>query len=269
MTVIDAESDDSSVTIQGQLQTWSSFFKRKIVVESSVTPGLRVVTYFTPPKDNAVVYVMHHGAGSSGLSFAPLSAALLQLNPNAGLLAIDAKSHGESTSIGDDFSLLTLCAEFEDAVKSVLSEYRSDLVLIGHSMGGSIIVHATIPHVVGVVVLDVVEGTALEASSQTMEFLRTRVSSFTDLDEAIEWHVSQRILRNPHSAEISVPATLKQVDEEYRFITDVASTHKHWPSWFTGLSAAFLRHRANKLLMLAGTDRLDKDLMIGQVLQLR
>ncbi len=37
------------------------------------------------------------------------------------------------------------------------------------------------------------------------------------------------------------------------------------PDWFKGLSAKFLNSRAGKLLLLAGTDRLDKPLMIGQM----
>lgn len=35
--------------------------------------------------------------------------------------------------------------------------------------------------------------------------------------------------------------------------------------WFTGLSQKFLNCRTAKLLLLAGTDRLDKDLLIGQM----
>jgi protein phosphatase methylesterase 1 len=36
--------------------------------------------------------------------------------------------------------------------------------------------------------------------------------------------------------------------------------------WFTGLSSRFLSVRAARLLVLAGTDRLDKELMIGQMM---
>ena len=35
--------------------------------------------------------------------------------------------------------------------------------------------------------------------------------------------------------------------------------------WFRGLSAAFLAARTARLLVLAGTDRLDRELMIGQM----
>ncbi len=39
----------------------------------------------------------------------------------------------------------------------------------------------------------------------------------------------------------------------------------HWREWFTGLSGQFLGAPVAKLLLLAGTDRLDRDLTIGQM----
>lgn len=47
--------------------------------------------------------------------------------------------------------------------------------------------------------------------------------------------------------------------------TDLAGTKPYWENWFTGLSKKFLEARGGKLLILAGTDRLDKELMIGQM----
>lgn len=47
--------------------------------------------------------------------------------------------------------------------------------------------------------------------------------------------------------------------------TDLAGTKPFWENWFTGLSKKFLEARGGKLLILAGTDRLDKELMIGQM----
>ena len=48
-------------------------------------------------------------------------------------------------------------------------------------------------------------------------------------------------------------------------MTDLAKTEPFWESWFVGLSKKFLEARGGKLLLLAGTDRLDKELMIGQM----
>lgn len=46
---------------------------------------------------------------------------------------------------------------------------------------------------------------------------------------------------------------------------DLLSTEPHWRGWFEGLSKEFLTVKCARLLLLAGTDRLDKELMIGQM----
>ncbi|CEH16926.1 Predicted acetyltransferases and hydrolases with the alpha/beta hydrolase fold [Ceraceosorus bombacis] len=49
------------------------------------------------------------------------------------------------------------------------------------------------------------------------------------------------------------------------WVHDLLATSPFWSGWFTGLSSKFLSVRAPRLLLLAGTDRLDKELMIGQM----
>lgn len=51
----------------------------------------------------------------------------------------------------------------------------------------------------------------------------------------------------------------------YRWRTDLAATQPFWEGWFRGLSGAFLSAKVPKLLLLAGTDRLDKELTIAQM----
>ena len=41
--------------------------------------------------------------------------------------------------------------------------------------------------------------------------------------------------------------------------------HPSFSGWFTGLSSKFLSARTARLLVLAGAERLDKELMIGQM----
>lgn len=64
-------------------------------------------------------------------------------------------------------------------------------VLMGHSMGGAIAVHATnnncIPSVVALIVIDVVEGTAVDALASMQSFLRSRPTSFKSVKDAITW----------------------------------------------------------------------------------
>jgi hypothetical protein len=43
------------------------------------------------------------------------------------------------------------------------------------------------------------------------------------------------------------------------------SIEPYWRGWFQGLSKAFLTSWHPKMLLLAGVDRLDKDLIIGQM----
>jgi protein phosphatase methylesterase 1 len=51
----------------------------------------------------------------------------------------------------------------------------------------------------------------------------------------------------------------------WRWRTDLGKTQPFWEGWFTGLSKKFLTGRGGKMLLLAGTDRLDTELTIGQM----
>lgn len=86
---------------------------------------------------------------------------------------------------------------------------------------------------------------------------------------AHNYSVRSRTIRNPESARISVPGYLKVVTisevVKYAWITDLTFTSPYWNNWFDGMSSKFLEARGGKLLLLAGTDRLDKELMIGQM----
>jgi protein phosphatase methylesterase 1 len=122
----------------------------------------------------------------------------------------------------------------------------------------------------GYAVLDVVEGSAIDALQSMHTYLSSRPSGFSSLSQGIEWHTRSRTLRNPTSARISVPALLthsapEEESRAWRWRTDLASTQPFWEGWFVGLSRKFLSAVGGKLLVLAGTDRLDKELMIGQM----
>ena len=118
----------------------------------------------------------------------------------------------------------------------------------------------------GYAVLDVVEGSAMDALKSMNAYLDTRPSTFASLDQAITWHIRSRTLRNLESAKASVPSLLLQRDDgKWIWRTDLSRTEAYWQNWFDGMSAKFLGARGAKLLLLAGTDRLDKELMIGQM----
>lgn len=63
------------------------------------------------------------------------------------------------------------------------------VILVGHSMGGAVAVRAAslISNLCGLGVIDVVEGTAMDALASMQSFLRSRPSSFGSISQAIEW----------------------------------------------------------------------------------
>lgn len=80
-----------------------------------------------------------------------------------------------------------------------------------------------------------------------------------------------RTIRNSTSARASVPSLIYEESQPsdasrpWVWRTDLSATKPFWENWFIGLSRKFLDSRGGKLLLLAGTDRLDKELMIGQM----
>ncbi|KAI0234780.1 Protein phosphatase methylesterase 1 [Lamellibrachia satsuma] len=52
---------------------------------------------------------------------------------------------------------------------------------------------------------------------------------------------------------------------QYTWRIDLSKTDKYWRGWFEGLSKLFLGCEVPKMLLLAGVDRLDKDLTVGQM----
>lgn len=77
------------------------------------------------------------------------------------------------------------------------------------------------------------------------------------------------VCRSSEAASISLPSQLRKelavTRERYVWRTDLASSAPYWKGWYLGLSQLFLSVKAPKILMLAGSDRLDKTLTIGQM----
>ncbi|KAG7087681.1 hypothetical protein E1B28_013629 [Marasmius oreades] len=264
----------------------SSFFVEAVQVDVP-SRHLDVRAYYTPPKfSGGTVMVCHHGAGYSGLSFACVAKEIADLSKGeCGLLSVDARRHGKTTSTtennmeDEDLSVEVLVEDFVEVVQAIFKDpsMATNLLLVGHSMGGSVITRAC-PillekkyKVGGVVVLDVVEGSALDALPHMHGLLNARPEGFDSVEEAVEWHVTTKAIRNPNSARVSIPGIIVSSNSSslttppYIWRTPLRSTAPYWTSWFTGLSKQFLSARTARLLILAGTDRLDKELMIGQM----
>ncbi|CAG8545447.1 250_t:CDS:2 [Funneliformis caledonium] len=230
--------------------------------------------------ENCPLFVFHHGAGYSALSFALTCSYIKQLmNGSCTMFVYDCRGHGDTKTSEDyNLSLDRLSKDLVNVLKAAYGEdviTSRDIFLVGHSMGGCVVANAAsenlIPSMTCIAVIDVVEGSALEAISGMLDFLRTRPTEFRSIEHAIEWSVKSSTIHNAESSKISIPSLLREQESKqtdavkYVWKTDLAASQPYWKGWFLGLSDKFLSAKAAKLLILAGTDRLDKKLTIAQM----
>ncbi|KAI0543133.1 protein phosphatase methylesterase 1 [Xylaria digitata] len=263
---------------------WTTYFERELFLHDETSPQSPTThAYLTSPVGKGPLFVMHHGGGSSGLSFAVVGDQIRKRLPSAGVFSLDARGHG-STTIPEgqalDLSLETLADDLFTALRLTQREMKwaepPSIILVGHSMGGAVVTELARSGrlgnaLLGYAVLDVVEGSAIDALQHMHTYLSTRPTGFQTLETGIEWHTRSRTIRNSVSARTSVPSLLT-LDEgkpgdsrPWKWRTDLAATQPYWENWFVGLSAKFLAAKGGKLLLLAGTDRLDTELTIGQM----
>ena len=182
-----------------------------------------------------------HGAGYSGRTFAPLAEALLgrlaASTADGGstttgtaseaaderapgwIEAPDLRAHGATTADDEaDLSIETLVKDLERLYETSLSGRFGDVVLVGWSLGAAIATKAAATggllgsRVVGLVAIDVVEGTAMDALKSMSMILAARPKGFDSIDEAVEWALSSGAVRRRASAENSVPGMLVERD---------------------------------------------------------
>ncbi|KAL0326426.1 UNVERIFIED_CONTAM: protein phosphatase methylesterase 1 [Sesamum radiatum] len=228
---------------------WSDYFDQEDDV--CIPDSENVFHIYKAGTEGPVVFCLH-GGGYSGLSFA-LSAS--KIKEKARVVALDLRGHGKSSTDNDvDLSIETLCNDVLAVLKTMYGDAPPAIVIIGHSMGGAVAVHLAakkvLPGLSGLVVVDVVEGTALASLIHMQKILSSRMQHFSTIEKAIEWSLKGGSLRNIDSARVSIPGTL---------------TYDGSRKWYEGLSEKFLSCPAPKLLLLAGTDRLDRTLTIGQM----
>ncbi|OQV13326.1 Protein phosphatase methylesterase 1 [Hypsibius exemplaris] len=283
--------------------SWDSYFDS----QRRISVGNNVFNIYEKGREGPILFLIH-GGGFSALSWALFSKAITDIVP-CRCIALDLRGHGDTVTEDDsDLSAETLSRDIGDVLQAL---YPGDscppVILVGHSLGGAVAVHAAsrnlIPSLAGLVVIDVVEGTALDSLTTMEALVRGRPGRFLSVENAIEWSFRSGHIKNPESACVSmigqlrvIPAgeqlpgtsadmghtvnTTGSISEDaednaespptaampgYTWRIDLLKTQPFWTGWFTGLSDLFLGCPVPKLLLLAGMDRLDKDLTIGQM----
>lgn len=268
---------------------WTEFFAKNETV-SLPNRNFTFNTYFQVPEVNSSdlssipIFLAHHGAGSTGLTFAPLAKTLKEdLGTNFGFFSFDARGHGETKPLDptdvtyylNDFvtDFVELIVWFYENYLKACKQSKLSLILVGHSLGGSVCanLYEHLPeyikrHTTGLAMLDIVEEMAKFVLTKVDHFLSVTPNVFGSAKEAVDWYQSHNYSKLKESAEISVPALFhKAKSGKVVRITNLASFKPYWDSWFDGLSAKFVSLPTSKLLILAGNDNLDKELIVGQM----
>ncbi|EFA84845.1 pyruvate kinase [Heterostelium album PN500] len=266
--------------------SWNDYFDSKKDIAIDERGTFRV--YECNPGGNGTescdyLFVFVHGGGYTSMSWALLSKIMKSHAQSSSfrIMAYDSRAHGDTkTSDDTDCSIGTLVADLVALVNAYREQQpqfsKLKVVLVGHSMGGAVVVKASktglVKDQVGLVVVDVVEGTAMSALPSMRAILAKRPASFNSVSDAIKWSITSGTLRNLESARVSIPTQIRKDEAtagvesaKYKWITNLAQTEQYWSEWFTGLSKEFLENRYIKLLILAGSDRLDRELMIAQM----
>ncbi|KAL8125115.1 hypothetical protein AgCh_012696 [Apium graveolens] len=245
---------------------WSAYFDQESDV--FIPESENVFHVYTAGKEGPVVFCLH-GGGYSGLSFA---LAARKIKQEARIVAMDLRGHGKSSTENDlDLSIERLCGDVLAVIKTMHGDSPPAILLVGHSMGGAVAVHVAakkvLPSLAGLIVVDVVEGTAMASLMHMQKLLSNRMQYFPSIEKAIEWSVKGGTLRNIDSARISIPSTVKYDDSKKCYVhrARLMETEQYWRGWYEGLSEKFLSSPVPKILLLAGTDRLDRALTIGQM----
>ncbi|XP_067112699.1 protein phosphatase methylesterase 1 [Osmerus mordax] len=293
---------------------WSQYFETLEDVEVDNNSSKDTFRIYCSGSHGPVLLLLH-GGGHSALSWAVFTAVICS-RIHCRVVAMDLRGHGDTkVKNPDDLSAETMAKDIGKVVEVLYGENPPPIMMIGHSMGGAIAVHTAVanhlPSLLGLCVIDVVEGTAMDALNSMQNFLRSRPKTFKSVENAIEWSVKSGQIRNIESARVSMGGQVKKCDEPlsspgvsksigegiieeeeeeeeeedggeshhkrkkeddqevkeslFTWRVDLSKTEKYWEGWFKGLSVLFLTCPVPKLLLLAGVDRLDKDLTIGQM----
>lgn len=256
--------EDTSQIDQKIVREYEQFKSDYFITEEYSHELSTIKTYFMKSKKPGPVLICGHGAGSSSMTFAELCRNIT--DETISVFLYDMRGHGGS--YGElDFSLDMLVEDFHFTLEEFKSRHHPlGVFLLGHSLGGAIFakyVHTHPQEVVkGLILLDIVEETAITSLNVMPFFLEKLPRSFPSISKAIGWHMNF-LLFNEKSARLSLPDIFNLDTMTWK--TDLKQTEPYWNTWFNGLSNNFLNFPKAKLLILAAHETLDKELIIGQM----
>jgi len=250
---------------------WNEYFNQ-IFIENNTIP-IYISKNSNVHGPNIICF---HGAGHSALSFSLLSS----LSKNYRIISYDYRNHGyNKMEPKNDLSIETLINDSEKVLLKINELFPKDtMIILGHSLGGGVAVK-TCKHILktefnkdlydkiqGLIVVDVVEGSAKEAIPFMMKVVNNKQKEFNNIEEAIKYMNNTQI-KNLQSCNVSIPPLLffNKNNNKYEWKTDLEKTEKFWDDWYKNLSNEFLSIKVPKNLILNDTSELDTPLTIGHM----
>lgn len=188
---------------------WSVFFD-SVEMVNNVVPLYKAGT-------GGHMFVCLHGAGHSAMSFAALAE---KMKKESTVFAFDFRGHGKHVVDNEtDLSVDTLIGDTINVLNHVLATNPGRSInLVGHSMGGSIATKTADKIVsqmkdselakalVSLFIIDVVEGTAMDALPFMEQIVQQRPVHFKDLEAVVRYGIQCGQVRDRRSARVSMPA---------------------------------------------------------------
>jgi Alpha/beta hydrolase family len=167
---------------------WSEFFDRKESIDG------KIPLYIAGTKGH--VFLCLHGAGHSALSFASLAK---YMKDQSTVVSFDFRGHGDHYCENEgDLSEETLINETIHVFKHIGAMFaNSSIIMVGHSMGGSIATKASAKimnehkgeewhkKLQGLFVIDVVEGSAMDALPFMENIVTSRPQEFKSIQSVV------------------------------------------------------------------------------------
>ena len=174
---------------------WKKFFPHQIFIDKQIP------IYYNNTNKGPILFCLH-GAGHSALSFSLLSA----ISTNYRLVSYDFRAHGyNTTQPEDDLSMATLVSDTEKALLKISELFPKEVHIFRTEFNKDLY-----NKIQGVIVVDVIEGSAMEALPYMKNVIDKKQKEFINVNEAISYMASTQI-RNLQSCRISIPPLLKQI----------------------------------------------------------
>jgi len=172
------------------------------------------------------------------------------------VVAFDFRGHGEHYCENEtDMSQDTLVNDAIQVFQSICTMFSDrSIVIVGHSMGGSIATKAAAKitgehkgeawarQLQGLFVIDVVEGSAMDALPFMENIVTSRPPEFKSLQSVVQYGIKSGTVKDLESARVSMPPqVVAKTDDvsgttKYVWRTDLLATKPYWEGWFKGLT---------------------------------